>query len=63
MVTALTDALKAALKDPNVIEKFGGLGTVPVADDQATPEAHSAKLQSEIELWKPIIDAAGVTAP
>jgi len=59
----LSAALKAALKDPNVIAKFAELGTVPVAEDQATPEAHRTKLQAQIELWKPIIEAAGVSAP
>jgi tripartite-type tricarboxylate transporter receptor subunit TctC len=63
IVQALTAALKVALKDPNVIAKFAELGTVPVAEDQATPEAHRAKLESQIALWKPIIDAAGVKAP
>ncbi len=52
-------ALKAALTDANVIAKFAELGTLPVAEDQATPEAHTAKLQAQIELWKPIIEAAG----
>ena len=37
IVQALTAALKVALKDPNVIAKFAELGTVPVAEDQATP--------------------------
>jgi tripartite-type tricarboxylate transporter receptor subunit TctC len=62
IVQALSDALKAALKDQNVIDKFLALGTTPVAEDQATPEAHRTKLESEIELWKPIIEAAGVKA-
>jgi tripartite-type tricarboxylate transporter receptor subunit TctC len=62
VVQALTAALKVDLKDASVIEKFAGLGTVPVADDQATPEAHRAKLESQIQLWKPIIEAAGVKA-
>jgi tripartite-type tricarboxylate transporter receptor subunit TctC len=61
VVGALTAALKGALADPNVIAKFAELGTTPVADDQATPEAHTAKLQSQIDLWRPIIEAAGVT--
>ena len=63
VVQALTAALKGALKDPNVIAKFAELGTAPVAEDQATPEAHRTKLQSQIDLWKPIIQAAGVKAP
>jgi tripartite-type tricarboxylate transporter receptor subunit TctC len=63
VVQALSDALKAALKDQNVIDKFAALGTTPVAEDQATPEAHRAKLQSEIDLWTPFIEAAGEQAP
>jgi tripartite-type tricarboxylate transporter receptor subunit TctC len=63
VVTALTDALKAALKDQNVITRFAALGTTPVAEDQATPDAHKTKLQSEIDRWKPIIEAAGVKVP
>ena len=46
-----------------MIDKFAELGTMPVAEDQATPEAHTAKLQAQIELWKPIIEAAGREAP
>jgi tripartite-type tricarboxylate transporter receptor subunit TctC len=63
IVQALSAALKVGLKDPSVIAKFAELGTVPVAEDQATPEAHRTKLESQIELWKPIIEAAGVKAP
>jgi tripartite-type tricarboxylate transporter receptor subunit TctC len=62
VVQKLSEELKKALKDATVIERFGALGTTPVAEDQATPEAHRQKLQSQIELWKPIIEAAGVSA-
>jgi tripartite-type tricarboxylate transporter receptor subunit TctC len=62
VVTELSDALKAALKDQNVMTKFGELGTKPVSEDQVTPDAHRQRLQSQIDLWKPIIEAAGVTA-
>jgi putative tricarboxylic transport membrane protein len=63
IVQALSAALKVALKDQNVIDKFAELGTLPVAEDQATPEAHRTRLETQIELWKPIIEAAGVKAP
>jgi tripartite-type tricarboxylate transporter receptor subunit TctC len=61
-IEKLSAALKVALKDPKVIERFAELGTEPVADDRATPEALSAHLAAEIDRWKPIIDAAGVYA-
>jgi tripartite-type tricarboxylate transporter receptor subunit TctC len=63
IVQLLSDALKEALTDENVVSQLGELGTAPVAEDQATPEAHTEKLSSQIELWRPIIEEAGVTAP
>lgn len=62
IVQELTEALQGALTDESVIESFADLGTVPVAEDRATPEAHREKLESEIALWRPIIEAAGVSA-
>jgi tripartite-type tricarboxylate transporter receptor subunit TctC len=62
VVQVLNEALVAALQDENVISELGNLGAAPVAEDQATPEAHTEKLQSQIDLWRPIIEEAGVTA-
>jgi tripartite-type tricarboxylate transporter receptor subunit TctC len=62
IIQKLSDELKKALKDAEVVAQFKALGTTPVAEDQATPAAHRAKLQAQIELWKPIIEAAGVSA-
>jgi len=60
VIQKLNGALKTALTDPTIVERFAELGTTPVSDDLATPEAHRERLQSQIELWKPIIQAAGV---
>jgi tripartite-type tricarboxylate transporter receptor subunit TctC len=62
IVDALNSALLTALQDENVITRLGELGTAPVEADRATPAAHAEHLQSQIELWRPIIEAAGVTA-
>ena len=51
----LTAALQTALADQSVISKFAELGTTPVPADQATPEAHTQKLQAEIEAWRPLL--------
>jgi tripartite-type tricarboxylate transporter receptor subunit TctC len=59
-VQKLTEALKAALKDTSVAERFAELGTTPVSDDLATPEAHTERLKSQTELWKKTFEAAGV---
>jgi len=61
VVEKLTAALKVALADQNVIDSFADLGTAPVAEDQVTPEAQTAKLEEQIDLWTPIIEASGVT--
>ena len=62
VVDALSAALQQALQDQNVIDSLADLGTGPVEQDRATPEAHTEQLQSQTELWRPIIEAAGVTA-
>ncbi len=58
IVQALTAALQEALTDENVIETLAGLGAAPVSEDQATPEGHTQRLREQIDLWRPIIEAA-----
>jgi tripartite-type tricarboxylate transporter receptor subunit TctC len=55
IVEKLTTALQAALKDQGVVDQMADLGTAPVADDQATPEAHTQKLQEEIDAWSEVL--------
>jgi tripartite-type tricarboxylate transporter receptor subunit TctC len=62
VVQTLSDALKVALADQGVIDKLAELGTAPVAEDRATPEAHRQQLEEQIELWGPVIEEAGVKA-
>jgi len=56
---ALVAALQAALKDANVKLRLAELGTEPVAQERATPQALQAQLKSEIEKWGPVIKKAG----
>jgi tripartite-type tricarboxylate transporter receptor subunit TctC len=56
----LVAALKAALKDPKVVERFASLGTAPVADALSTPEALQSHLTAEVARWGAVIKAAGV---
>jgi tripartite-type tricarboxylate transporter receptor subunit TctC len=58
----LTKALQAALRDATVKQRFADLGTEPVAENRATPEALRAYLKAEIDKWSPIIKKAGVYA-
>jgi tripartite-type tricarboxylate transporter receptor subunit TctC len=62
VVDVLTKALQAALKDATVKKRFADLGTEPVAEKRATPEALRAQLKAETEKWGPIIKKAGVFA-
>ncbi|MGF7161639.1 tripartite-type tricarboxylate transporter receptor subunit TctC [Rhodoligotrophos appendicifer] len=62
VIDKLSASLQTALKDPNVVKRFGELGTVPSTSEQATPQALKDQLSSQIALWKPIIDKAGVYA-
>jgi tripartite-type tricarboxylate transporter receptor subunit TctC len=59
IVEQLSKALQVALKDPTVVQRFADLGTVPVAEGDATPGALQSLLKSEVERWTPIIKAAG----
>jgi tripartite-type tricarboxylate transporter receptor subunit TctC len=62
VIERLNKALKVALKDDTVKQRFADLGTEPIADNLASPAAHKAHLQSEVAKWKPIIEKAGVFA-
>ena len=62
IVDRLSQSLKVALKDQNVIDRFASLATSPEPEENATPEALKAKVESEIARWKPLIEGAGVYA-
>ena len=59
VVDRINAALKAAMKDPNVIQKANDLGAVIVDENRQTPAALQAWLKSEIEKWGPPLKAAG----
>ncbi|HEX6115387.1 MAG TPA: tripartite tricarboxylate transporter substrate binding protein BugD [Geminicoccaceae bacterium] len=59
VVQRLTAALQKALKDQNVIERFAELGTAPVSEADATPEALAKTVNEEIDRWAPVIKDAG----
>jgi tripartite-type tricarboxylate transporter receptor subunit TctC len=62
IIDKLVKALKDALKDSNVKLRFAELGTEPVADNRATPEALRAHLKAEVDKWGPILKKAGIYA-
>ncbi|SDM11453.1 tripartite tricarboxylate transporter substrate binding protein BugD [Nonomuraea jiangxiensis] len=62
VVQKLTEALKVALTDQKVIDQMAKLGTAPVSAEDATPQAHRAKLEEQIATWSKVIADAGVKA-
>ncbi|OYU87360.1 MAG: hypothetical protein CFE29_24835 [Bradyrhizobiaceae bacterium PARB1] len=59
IVQKLAKALQASLRDPDLVKRFTDINTDVVPQDQATPAALKAKLDSEIDRWAPIIKATG----
>jgi tripartite-type tricarboxylate transporter receptor subunit TctC len=62
IVERLSEALKTALADQAVIDQMAKLGTAPVPSTDATPEAHKAHLDEQLDTWAKIIADAGVEA-
>ncbi|MGW3787255.1 tripartite tricarboxylate transporter substrate-binding protein [Micromonospora chokoriensis] len=60
IVQKLSEALKVALADQGVIDQMAKLGTAPVPAQDATPDAHRAKLDEQLGTWAKIIADAGV---
>ncbi|GAB3759938.1 tripartite tricarboxylate transporter substrate binding protein BugD [Ramlibacter monticola] len=59
IVDRMNQAVRTALKDPDVIKRMDDLGAEIVPDATNTPEALHAWLQSEINKWGPVIKAGG----
>ncbi|QHW23609.1 tripartite tricarboxylate transporter substrate binding protein BugD [Rhizobium leguminosarum bv. viciae 248] len=59
IVDKLSSALRSAMEDATLKERFAQIATIPATKEQATPGALHAKLDSEIKRWDPIIKAAG----
>ncbi|MFF3440606.1 tripartite tricarboxylate transporter substrate-binding protein [Streptosporangium sp. NPDC002721] len=62
VVQKLSDALKVALADKGVVDQMAKLGTAPVAAEDATSQAHRAKLEEQLGTWAKVIADAGVRA-
>ncbi len=62
IIDTLSGALQVALKDPLVKQRFADLGTEPVVESRAKPEALKAHLKAEVDKWAPIIKKAGAYA-
>jgi tripartite-type tricarboxylate transporter receptor subunit TctC len=59
VVNRLSRSLQVALKDEKLAGRFADLGTAPVEQARATPDATRRFWQADIAKWRPVIEAAG----
>ncbi|HEY0293703.1 MAG TPA: tripartite tricarboxylate transporter substrate binding protein [Bordetella sp.] len=59
VIDRLAAALRGAMADPQLSQRFLDIGTTPVSAALASPAALKQRLDSEIDRWAPIIQAAG----
>jgi tripartite-type tricarboxylate transporter receptor subunit TctC len=59
ITTALNEAMKKALKDPEFIKKQEGLGALVVTDKRVEPAEHKKFVAAEIQKIKTAVDASG----
>ena len=62
ILDTLVTTMQHALHDADLIKNLAQLGTEPVPQNLATPQALQSHLKAEIEKWGPIIKKAGVYA-
>ena len=61
-IARLNSAVRSALADPAVRQRFADQGQQIPSPEQQSPEALGAHQQAEIKKWWPIIKAAGIKA-
>lgn len=62
VVDRLLGALRLALRDPVVKERFEALSLQPIEEARVSPEALRAHLSAEVAKWAPVIQKAGIFA-
>ncbi|MEZ0206481.1 MAG: tripartite tricarboxylate transporter substrate binding protein BugD, partial [Ideonella sp.] len=56
------EALRGALKDPELIKRQEALGITVVSDARVEPAAHKKFVEAEVARWAKVIQAAGAYA-
>lgn len=62
VLAKLNEALRGALKDPELIKRQEALGISVVSDARVEPAAHKKFVESEVARWAKVIQAAGAYA-
>jgi tripartite-type tricarboxylate transporter receptor subunit TctC len=61
-VAALNSALRKALSDPGLLEKFKQLGTLPFPESQLTPEGHARLFAADLPRVAKLVESSGIKA-
>src|SRR6188474_1050410 len=61
-VAALNSALRAALSEPELLEKLRQLGTLPFPDNEMTPEAHARLFATDLPRVATLVESSGIKA-
>ena len=61
-INALNSALRAALSEPELVEKLKQLGTLPFPDKELTPEAHARLFVADLPRVAKLIESSGIKA-
>ena len=62
VIGTLNKALRDVVADKAVADQLAKIETFLLPLDEVTPEAHRRKLASQLALWGPIIEKAGIQA-
>ncbi len=62
VVDKLVASLQSSLNDAPFKDAMSKLGAIPYSKDEANPAALAKTVDSNLKLWKPIIDKAGIYA-
>ncbi|KQV85516.1 tripartite tricarboxylate transporter substrate-binding protein [Rhizobacter sp. Root1221] len=62
VLSKLNEALRGALKDPELIKRQEALGITVVSDARVEPAAHKKFVEGEVARWAKVIRAAGAYA-
>jgi tripartite-type tricarboxylate transporter receptor subunit TctC len=62
VLAKLNEALRSALKDPELVKRQEALGISVVSDSRVEPAAHKKFVEGEVARWAKVIQAAGAYA-
>jgi tripartite-type tricarboxylate transporter receptor subunit TctC len=62
VLAKLSGALRASLKDPDLIKRQEALGISVITDGRVEPAGHRKFVEAEVARWSKVIKAAGAYA-